>query len=90
MPAGPLNAQEIEHPEPTRPAPPLSAKQRKELVKFNFEKMKRDAEELTALAKSLQDELGKSNDDFQPAKVADKAERIEKLARRIKGVARGY
>ncbi len=90
MPAGPLIAQETEHPEPTRPAPPLSAKQRKELVKFNFDKMKRDTEELAALAKLLQDELGKSNDEIQLAKIAEKSERIEKLARRIKGVARGY
>ena len=69
---------------------PLSPKQKKDVLKFNFEKMKRDAGELTDLAKSLQDELNKSNENILSLDIVDKADKIEKLARRIKGTARGF
>jgi hypothetical protein len=79
----------------TRPNPatlpsPLSAKQQRDLLKANFEKMKRDAGELAGLAKALQDELNKSNENILSLDVVEKAEKIEKLARKIKGTARGY
>ena len=79
-------------PGPTEAAPstPLSKKQKQDLLKDNFAKMKRDADELEELAKSLQEDLDKSNENVLSLKVVDKAERIEKLARRIKGTARGY
>lgn len=70
-------------------APPLRAKQKQELLKANFEKVKRDAEDLVVLAKSLQEEVDKSNENVLSLKLVDKAERIEKLARRIKTMARG-
>ena len=69
---------------------PLSPKQKKDVLKFNFEKMKRDAGELTDLAKALQDELDKSNENILSLDIVDKADKIEKLARRIKGTARGF
>ncbi|HTG59760.1 MAG TPA: hypothetical protein VMG63_10180 [Terriglobia bacterium] len=77
-------------PGPSEAAPPLSQKQKKDLLKDNFEKMKRDADELADLAKSLQEDLNKSNQNVFSLGVVDKADKIEKLAKRIKGTARGY
>jgi len=65
-------------------------KQKKELLKQNFEKMKSDAGELVELSKSLQADLDKSNENVLSLRVVDRAEKIEKLARRIKEMARGY
>jgi hypothetical protein len=80
-------AQSIEIP---LPSSPLSAKQKRELLKANFEKMKRDAGELADLAKALQQELNKSNENILSLDIVEKADKIEKLARRIKGTARGF
>jgi hypothetical protein len=71
-------------------SPPLSGKQKRDLLKSNFEKMKHDAGELATLAKALQDELNKSNENILSLDIVDKADKIEKLARRIKGTARGF
>ena len=70
--------------------PELSKKQKRDLLKSNFEKLRDDADELADLAKSLQDDLDKSNENVLSLKVVDKAEKIEKLAKKIKGEARGY
>jgi len=69
---------------------PLSGKQKRDLLKANFEKMKRDAGELADLAKALQEELNKSNENVLSLDIVDKADKIEKLARKIKGTARGF
>jgi hypothetical protein len=76
--------------EETAVPPALIRKQKKELLKQNFEKMKRDAEELATLAQALQEELAKSNENVLSFQVVTKAEKIEKLAKRIKRTARGY
>jgi len=68
----------------------LSGKQKRDLMKANFEKMKRDAGALADLARALQEELNKSNENILSLDIVDKADRIEKLARRIKGTARGF
>ena len=65
-------------------------KQKKELLKSNFEKMQQDARELAELAKSLQEDLDKSNENVLSLKVVDRADKIEKLARKIKNSARGF
>jgi len=83
-----LHPQEIQR-EENVPAHPLTPKQKEDLLKANFEKMKRDADELASLAKSLQDDLNKSNEHVLSLQVVEKAEKMEKLARRIKSVARG-
>ncbi len=72
------------------PLPGLKDKQKRDLMKANYEKMKRDAEELASLAKSLRDDIDKSNENVLSLHIVDKAEKIEKLAKRIKSVARGY
>ena len=69
--------------------PFLTPKQRQELLKSNFEKMKHDADDLAALAKSLQQDVGKSSENVLSLKVLDRADKIEKLARKIKSEAKG-
>ena len=68
--------------------PRLGRKQRQALLKSEFEKLKRDADELADLAKSLQDEVDKSSENVFSLTVVEKADRIEKLAKRIKGAAK--
>ena len=76
---------------PTREGPtPLTPKQKDALLKRNFETMKQQADELARLAKSLQDDLDKSNQNVLSLGVIDKAERIEKLAKKIKSGATPY
>lgn len=69
--------------------PPLTPKQKQNLLKSNFEKLKKDATDLAALAKSLQQDIEDSNEHVLSLKVVDKAEKIEKLARKIKTAAKG-
>ena len=68
----------------------ITRKQRREMMKANFEKMKRDAEELALLAKGLQEELDKASENVLSLQIVEKAEKIERLAKRIKSTARGY
>jgi hypothetical protein len=75
--------------EPT-PSPQARRKQTQDLLKANFEKMKREADDLSKLAQSLQDDLAKANENVLSLKVVAKAEKIEKLAKKIKETARGY
>lgn len=72
------------------PQSTLSGKQKRTLLKANFEKMKRDVEELTDLGKALQEELNKSNENILSLDIVDKADRIEKLAKKIKEATRGF
>ncbi len=88
-PAGAPPRQEIGVEEPG-PTPRMIRQQKKELLKSNFQKMKRDADEVASLAKSLQEALDKSSQDILSLHVVSKAEKIEKLAKRIKETARGY
>jgi hypothetical protein len=92
FPQEPTRRQPQQGPGPTEAAPPvvLSQKQKKDLLKDNFAKMKRDADELADLAKSLQEDLNKSNENVFSLGVVDKADKIEKLAKKIKGTARGF
>lgn len=82
------HARDITEPE-SESSPPPSQKQRQDILKANFEKMKHDATELNTLAKSLQEQIDKSNEHILSLDIVTKAERIEKLARRIKETARG-
>jgi hypothetical protein len=73
-------------PSETNPAP-LTPKQQRAILKANYAKMKQDADELAALAKSLQQDLDKSNENVLSLDVVEKADKIEKLAKKIKGTA---
>jgi len=68
----------------------LTGKQKEELLRSNFEKMKRDAAELTTLAQSLQEELEKSNEHILSIKIVEKAQKIEGLAKKISRTAKSY
>jgi DNA repair exonuclease SbcCD ATPase subunit len=70
------------HDSPTDSGQP-SARQR-ETLKKNFETIKRDTTELAELAKSLQEDVNKSNENLVSADLVDKAKRIEKLAKEIR------
>ena len=69
--------------------PPVSEKQKRSILRSNFEKMRRDVDELAELTKQLQGDLDKSNENILSLGVIDKADKIEKLAKKIKGAARG-
>jgi hypothetical protein len=71
-------------------SPNLTPKQKQDLLRVNFERMKKDTDVLLDLAKSLQKDLDGSNQNVLSLKVVDKADRIEKLAKKIKNTARGY
>jgi len=68
----------------------ITSKQRREILKADFEKMRRDGDELITLAKALQEDLSKTNENVLSLRIVEKAEKIERLARRIKSTARGY
>jgi hypothetical protein len=70
--------------------PVLTAKQKRELLKSRFEKMKDDAAQLATEANDLHDELDRSSVDILSLDVIQKAEKIEKLAKKIKDEAKGY
>jgi hypothetical protein len=67
----------------------LPARQKRLLLKENLERMKRDAGELADLTKALQEELNKSNENVLALDIVAKADKIQKLAKKIKGNARG-
>ena len=74
----------------TSPNPGLTSKQKQALIKSNFEKTKDDAAELAEMASGLRDELNKTSVDVLSVDVIHRAEKIEKLARKIKEEAKGY
>jgi hypothetical protein len=91
-PAGLTSSEDVQGLQPNLESPqiPLSDKQKREMLKANFDRMKRDAKELADLAKNLQDQLDKSNENVLSLGIVDKADKIEKLARKIKSTARGF
>ena len=68
----------------------VTHKQQEEMLQSNFEKMKLDAAELTVLARSLQEELEKSNEHILSMKIVEKAQKIEGLAKKIAKTAKSY
>jgi hypothetical protein len=73
--------------QPDMNPPALTPKQQRELLKSRYEELKREATQLADLAKSLQQDLDKSNSDVLSLSVVDKADKIEKLAKKIKSEA---
>ena len=67
----------------------MPERQKRLLLKDNLERMKRDAGELASLTKALQEELNKSNENVLALDIVAKADKIQKLAKKIKGNARG-
>ncbi len=75
---------------PPNSEPRILRKQRQELLKSNLDKMRRDADEMADLATSLQEDLRKANQNVFSLTIVQRAEKIEKLAKKIKETARGY
>jgi len=72
-------------------APPvLSARQKLSIMHANFERSKSDAAELAALAKALHDELNKPDGTTLTSEVINRADKIEKLAKKIRDETKGY
>jgi len=67
-----------------------TARQKQYLLKANLERLRRDAGELADLSKALQEELNKSSESVLSLDVSAKADKIQKLAKKIKGNARGF
>ena len=68
----------------------ITPKEKEESKKSNLEKTRSDAAELSALADQLSDELKKMNVNVLPLDVIEKTQKLEKLAKKIKGEANGY
>ena len=68
---------------------PLTARQRERIMRANFEKTKSDATQLAALARELRLELDKPDVNTLAAEVVERAERIEKLAKKIREETKG-
>lgn len=62
----------------------MSQKQQNALVKDNFKKAKKDSEKLSTLADSLRKEIQSSNPNVMSLDIVNKANQIEKLAKKIK------
>lgn len=60
------------------------------MLKDNFAKMKNNVDELAKLARSLQEDVDKSNANVLSIRIVDKADKIEKLAHKIKATAKGF
>lgn len=69
--------------------PKSSQKRQKALMDYNFKKLKQHAQDLADLAKSLQTEIEKSNENVLSLEIVKKAEQAEKLAKKIKDEAKG-
>jgi len=73
-----------------RPDAPPNLKRKQALLDDNFKKMKKHSEDLAELAKSLQAEIAKSNENVLSLEIVKKAEQAEKLAKQIRDEAKGY
>ena len=87
----PRNPQQDPFPQITpKPDTPPNLKRKQALLDDNFKKMKKHAEDLADLAKSLQAEIEKSNENVLSLEIVKKAEEAEKLAKKIRDEAKGY
>jgi hypothetical protein len=78
--------------EPHLGPPPdrMSHKRQRALLKENLEKMRKDAAEMASLAASIQEDLEQTTENELPLRVVSKAEKVEKLAKKIKNTAKGF
>ncbi len=68
----------------------LSLEQKQNLMRANFERSKSDAEELAELAKGLREALGKPPRNVPASEIVLRADKIEKLARKIHDETKGF
>ena len=67
---------------------PVAARQEMVMRKLRMEDMRKQATELAELAKSLQEDIEKSQENILPAGIPEKTKKIEKLAGKIRSEAR--
>jgi len=90
-PAPPNNGAPLPPPAAVNDQAALTTPQQKgEPKKTHLEMTKADAAELSALADQLRDELNKMNVNVLPLDVIEKTQKVEKLAKKIKGEANGH
>jgi hypothetical protein len=77
-------------PEAPEGFPKTSQKRNKAILDYNFKKLKEHAQDLAELAKSLQAEIEKSNENVLSLEIVKKADEAEKMARKIKNEAKGF
>lgn len=73
---------------PKMDLPKRTEKQKEALLKYNYKKMKKHADQLAGLAQTLQKKIDETNANVMSLEVIEKAEAIEKLARKIKNEAK--
>ena len=87
-PAPPKNGEVLSSPSKVNNQAALTPPNEKEMPKKSgLDKTKADAAELSALADQLRDELSKTNVNVFPLDVLEKTQKLEKLAKKIKGEA---
>lgn len=69
---------------------PLNEEQRQSIMRANFEKSKSDAEELAELAKGLREALEMPAHKVPSSEIVLRAEKIEKLAKKIRDETKGF
>ncbi len=69
---------------------PMTDMQRQSIMRANFAKSKSDAEELATLAKGLRDLLDKPNVKVPPSEIFNRADKIERLAKKIRDETKGF
>jgi hypothetical protein len=74
----------------TKDAALTAPQQKKEPENSNLEKTRSDAAELSALANQLRDDLNNMTIDVFPVDVIQKTDKVEKLAKKIKGEANAH
>jgi len=67
---------------------PMQARIEREQRKLRLEKLREHASQLAEMAKSLQEEIEKSNENVLAVNVTEKAKKIEKLAGKIRSESR--
>lgn len=70
--------------------PALSHKQKSAILTSQFKKTKKDVAALCKLAQSLQEEVNKLNPNVLSLDVVNKADKIQKLAKKIRNEAKEY
>jgi hypothetical protein len=87
-PASPKNGEALPSPSAVNnQAAMASPKEKEEPKRSGLDKTKADAAELSALADQLRDELNQTNVNVFPLDVLEKTQKLEKLAKKIKGEA---
>lgn len=89
IPGGSPQSQNPFPPPETAPSQPQTLKQKQNLLKYNYQEMKKNADQLADMAKSLQSQIDHSNADVLSLDIIKKAEEIERLARKVKNEAKG-